>query len=186
MTFWMILFGLLTVISALGVVLARAPLNSSLWLVMTFFLIAAHYALLGADFLAAIQILVYAGAIMVLVVFVIMLLGADSDVSEGASGLTKIAGALAAFTLFAAIAYAVSVGLPQEFIEPGAVVGDAKALGNVLYTEFLLPFEIAGLLILAATIGAVVLGTDKKRPLKPGRGLSATRARIEKELQESN
>lgn len=186
MSFWMVLFGVLTVISALGVVLSRAPLNSALWLVMTFFLIAAHYALLSADLLAVIQVLVYAGAIMVLIIFVIMLLGADADVTERSSWLTRVAGALAALTLFLTIAYSVSVGLPTDFIEPGTVAGDTKALGQVLYTEFLLPFEVVGLLILAATIGAVVLGADSKRPLKPGRGLKATRERIERELRESN
>jgi NADH-quinone oxidoreductase subunit J len=185
MTFWMALFGVLTILSASGVVLARAPLNSALWLIMTFFFIAAHYGILGADFLAVIQIMVYAGAIMVLVVFVIMLLGSEAQAKERIGVLTFLFGGTVTLCLFGSLAVAISRGLPSNFEERGVVAGDAATLGAKLYTDFLFPFEITSLLILAAIIGAVVLGLDKRRALKAGRGLTATRKRIDEELKKA-
>jgi len=185
MTFWMALFGVLTILSATGVVFARAPLNSALWLIMTFFFIAAHYGILGADFLSVIQVMVYAGAIMVLVVFVIMLLGSEAHTKErfGVSGV--ILGVSVAGALFGVLAYGIRRGLPANFAAPAPVVGDAETLGLSLYTDFLFPFEITSLLILGAIIGAVVLGIDPKRGLKAGRGLQATRERIEADVEKA-
>lgn len=99
MTFASYFFAILTLVTAIGVISARRPLNSALFLVATLFLIAVHFVLLGADFIGAMQVLVYAGAIMVLVIFVIMLLGADSRDLEPSE--TRVSSVVAA--LFSAI-----------------------------------------------------------------------------------
>ena len=180
MTFWMAIFGILTLLSAVGVVALKNPLNSALSLIMTLLFVAVHYALLGADFLAAIQVMVYAGAIMVLVVFVIMLLG-DGDVDEdpqskkeGVGILGWLMGGVSGVSIFSIFGYAI---LNSPFQLPSLLVpnGSASGLGQVLYTQYLFPFEITSLLILSAIIGAVMLGSERKHELKAGRGLKASR-----------
>lgn len=180
MTLLMAIFGLLTLLAAIGVVALKNPLHSALSLIMTLLFVAVHYALLGADFLAAIQVMVYAGAIMVLVVFVIMLLG-DGDVSndpeskkEGISILSWVMALISGITIFSILAYAI---LKSPFPISSSIIpdGSANGLGEALYTQYLFPFEITSLLILSAIIGAVMLGAERKRELKPGRGLKASR-----------
>lgn len=183
MNFWMALFGILTIASAMGVVVSQAPLNSALWLVITFFMIAIHYGMLGADFLSAVQIMVYAGAIMVLVIFVIMLLGAEAHVQEGMSIGSWIVGGIISLALFGGLVFAFSKPLPIVTSAPQTPDGSAAGLGSKLFSEFLFPFELTSLLILGAIVGAVVLGADRKRPLMAGRGLKATRKKVEEELK---
>lgn len=173
----MVIFAALLLASAAGVVFSRRPLNSALWAVTSLFLVAAHYALLGAHFLAAIQILVYAGAIMVLVVFVIMLLGAEGQSLERVS-VWQRAGAVAIGLVFLVLLCA--VGINGLHIPAGGIAapieGGTKAVGKMLYEDYLFPFEIVSMLILTAIVGAVALGLEKQRPLKPGRGLKAKRS----------
>lgn len=180
MTFWMAIFGILTLLSAAGVVVLKKPLNSALSLIMTLLLVAVHYALLGADFLATIQVMVYAGAIMVLVVFVIMLLG-DGDEDPQLSSkretigvLSWLMAAVSGVTILSILGYSIS---KTPFQNDSTVIpdGSASGLGSILYTQFLFPFEITSLLILSAVIGAVILGAERKHQLRPGRGLKATR-----------
>lgn len=182
MTIAMYIFGILVLISATGVVFAKKPLNSALCLVATLFLVAAHYALMGADFVAALQILIYAGAIMVLVIFVIMLLGVEKDESRESfiyaccvSVFVGLFLALLVVGLRSGLDHSASISAP---IETGVSIGldtSAKGIGAVLFTKYLYPFEVVSLLLLAAMIGAIVLTSDKKRSLPEGRGLRAVR-----------
>ena len=103
----MYIFGFLTLLSAAGVIFARKPLNSALCLVATLFLVAVHFALLGSDMLAVLQVLVYAGAIMVLVIFVIMLLGTAAEVAEAPSRGLHYASALVGGVFFFLLYYVV-------------------------------------------------------------------------------
>jgi NADH-quinone oxidoreductase subunit J len=178
----MIIFGVLTVIAAAGVVVAPKPLHSALFLVLTLFLVGVHYALLGAHFVAGIQVMVYAGAIMVLVIFVIMLLGLDAEQQEVRSWGERIAAGviIGLFIGVLSVSFQTNNFKEQESLSTARVAnttvdGSIEAIGRVMFTDYLFPFEVTSMLILAGIIGAVVLGYEEKRPLKPGRGLSATR-----------
>ena len=174
MTVAMFIFGLLTVLAGCGVVFSTKTLNCALWLIVTLFLVAVHFALIGADFLAALQVMVYAGAIMVLVVFVIMLLGLNETGERGKLGLSAY---LAVATSGAFIGLLMwMLQFPKIFGRDDAaavVSGSPEAVGYALFTRFLYPFEVTSLLLLAAVIGAVVLAYEPKRPLTKGRGLKA-------------
>ena len=151
------------------------PLNSALCLVSTLYLVAVHFAIQGADFVAALQVLIYAGAIMVLVIFVIMLLGADAEVKEKFLKLHGVIGA-ALCGIFVSILYVAFSNMQfPEANSTQSVRGTTEAIGALLFNQFLYPFEIVSLLILAATVGAVLLAQDKKRNLPEGRGLKAVR-----------
>lgn len=176
MTTWMLIFGILTVATACGVVFSPKSLNSALFLVLTFFLIAAHYALIGADFIAVLQVLVYAGAIMVLVIFVIMLLGLKEEGEKKRFDVTAI-GSFVVCASFAVLLFYMARH-PEHFppnLNQSApqVSGSPEAVGERLFTKYLYPFEIVSLLLLGAIVGAVVLVYDPKRPLSKGRGLKA-------------
>lgn len=154
----------LAVLSALMVVFSRNPIYSVLYLVITFFCVGGHYLLLSAEFLFAVHIIVYAGAIMVLFLYVIMLLNLNQDTEPQKKTLYKltaiISGGLLMLVLVAALKGAES---PQLVFGANAEVGLVKNLGKMLFNEFLLPFEIVSVLLLAAMVGAVMLG---KEPLK--------------------
>lgn len=186
MTVAMLIFGVLTIVAALGVVFGGKPLTSALSLVATLFLVAVHFALLGADFVAALQVLVYAGAIMVLVVFVIMLLGLDKDTGAlhfGVPGYLAavFCGLFVGLLVFAAMSkgtfplHIAETTFASGAVASSGVVGSPREVGLVLLTEFLFPFQLTALLLLAAILGAVLLAYEKKRPLGEGRGLRAVR-----------
>jgi NADH-quinone oxidoreductase subunit J len=156
------LFGILSFLSimfGLMVVFSRNPVNSVLYLVLTFFCIAGHYLLLNAQFLAVVHIVVYAGAIMVLFLFVIMLMNLNEDTEPQRTWLTKIiaavAGGMLLFVMVGSLRGAGMMGLSQS---GSAQIGLVKNLGQVLFTEFLFPFEIASVLLLAALVGAIMIG----------------------------
>ncbi|MCB0359871.1 MAG: NADH-quinone oxidoreductase subunit J [Bdellovibrionales bacterium] len=189
MTSAMWIFAVLTVLSSLGVIGCEKPLNSALCLVLTLFFVAAHYALMGADFIAAIQVLVYAGAIMVLVVFVIMLLGLEPDPSGRDFRRPRNAVVAASVGVFIGL---LIVGFQSQLWTgpvPGAAydaalierVGGTRAIGSVLFTRYLFSFQVTGVLLLAAIVGAVLLAHEKRRPLSEGRGLRAMRDRFGEE-----
>lgn len=180
----MLLVGLLTVLSSAGVVFSRAPLNSALSLVLTLMLIATHFALLGADFIAAMQIVVYAGAIMVLVIFVIMLLGVQQTENNRnwASPVMLFMSLVSVVAFVLLMKFSLFGGgdrmVYTTLVAPGAKApvagwGSTEAVGEKMLGEFIFPFEIASLLLLAAAIAAVVLAHEKRRPLPLGRGLRA-------------
>ncbi len=161
--FWF--FASVAVISAFFCITRRSPVASALWLVSTLFALAAIFVLLDAHFIAAIQVLVYAGAIMVLFLFVIMLLNLGRDAGTDMLGWTGRLVMLAVGTLLAMelwvltrIAPAEEIRLPREVIvqmteEQGAV----GVIAEPLFRDFLVPFEITSVLLLAAIVGAVVL-----------------------------
>ena len=151
----------LAVLNALMVVFSRNPIYSVLYLVITFFCVGGHYLLLSAEFLFAVHIIVYAGAIMVLFLYVIMLLNLNQDTEPQKKTLYKfaaiISGGLLMLVLVAALKGAES---PELVFGANAEVGLVKNLGKMLFNEFLLPFEIVSVLLLAAMVGAVMLGKN--------------------------
>ncbi len=150
----------LTVLSALMVIFSRSPIHSVLYLILTFFCLSGHYVLLNAQFLAVVNIIVYAGAIMVLFLFVIMFLNMKEDEKDLVPNVTKIAASIVAGTVFIILfgAYRKSqVGTydPATF---NSQAGMVESLGQVLFRDYLLPFELASVLFLIAMVGAVMLG----------------------------
>lgn len=150
----------LTLLSALMVVLSKNPIHSVLYLVFTFFCISGHYVLMNAQFLMAVNIIVYAGAIMVLFLFVIMMFDLRKNQPESKSNLTKLAGAIVSGTLLVILVAAFNRNNFPIPNEQGfdAQVGMVERLGKVLYTEYLLPFELVTVLFFVAMVGAVMLG----------------------------
>ena len=154
--FW-ILSGI-ALISALLVVTSKHPVYSVLALIFTFFCISGHYILLNAQFLAVVNIIVYAGAIMVLFLFVIMLMNLNKDTEPQKNKWLKLAGAVAGGTLLLVMVAALK-STEQRMTELGTGdIGLIQNLGKVLFTDYVVPFEIASILFLSAMVGAVVIG----------------------------
>jgi len=153
----------LAVLAALMVVFSRNPVFSVLYLVITLFSIAGHYVLMDAQFLAAVHVIVYAGAIMVLFLYVIMLLNLNKE-TEPQKGIFLKVAATASTGLFMVVLIGSLKGAEQVIAtkEPMEGLGYVKHLGTVLFKDFLLPFEISSLLLLAAMVGAVMLGRKEK------------------------
>jgi NADH-quinone oxidoreductase subunit J len=156
------LFGILSFLAimfALMVVFSRNPVNSVLYLVMTFFCLAGHYLLMNAQFLAIVHIVVYAGAIMVLFLFVIMLMDLNQESEPQRSWIIKlisgVAGGLLLFVLVGTLKGTEQLNLTSY---GASQIGTVKNLGKVLFSEFLFPFEVASILLLAAMVGAIMIG----------------------------
>ena len=148
---------------ALMVVVSKNPVHSVLYLVVTFFCIAGHYILLNAQFLAIVHLIVYAGAIMVLFLFVIMLLNLNEEDEPVKSSILKFAGVISGGLLMLVMVAAIKHTNTMITASPTKPdLGLAKTLGMVLYNDYTLPFEVASILFLVAMVGAVVLG--KKDP----------------------
>ena len=148
----------LALFSALMVITRKNPVFSVLWLIVTFFTISGHYILLNAQFLAVVNIIVYAGAIMVLFLFVIMLMNLSKDTEPQKSKWLKLAGAVAGGSLLLVLVAALrSTEVRMDNIGAGNI-GLIETLGHVLFTEYVVPFEIASILFLSAMVGAVVIG----------------------------
>src|SRR5687768_8141279 len=159
-TFHFYLFGIIAVISAVAFVTRRSPVAAALWLVNTMFCLAALYVMMDAQFIGAIQVLVYAGAIMVVFLFVVMLLnlGHASDVTDMVSGKTKLAAGIVGVLMLAEVVvlWKDDVTPPPvrtEEFEPGVI----NQVAGPLFREYLLAFEITSVLLLTAIVGAVVL-----------------------------
>lgn len=161
-----ILFAIGALFGALGVLLFRSPVNSAISLVMSFFFVAGLYVLLNATFMGVIQVLVYAGAIMVLFVFVLMLLNfRDDDVVDAKLGAHQLVAVLMGIatlliivpaitsTFFAQTGVAAAT-MPQGF-------GEVAGIGRALTTQYVLPFELAAVLLLTGIVSAMVIA--KKR-----------------------
>jgi NADH-quinone oxidoreductase subunit J len=160
-------FGALLVATALMVVLHRNPVTSALFLVLSFCSLAGIYLLLQAEFLGFVQIIVYAGAIMVLFLFVIMYLNLQHDVEHGAHialrrGIGWMVGALLLLFSLLLAKRGWSTG-PEAAVLAGAEHGNAAAIGRALYSRYLFPFEITSMILLVAMVGAIVL-TKTRRP----------------------
>ena len=161
------LFGILSFLAimfALMVVFSRNPVNSVLYLVLTFFCIAGHYIIMNAQFLAIVHIVVYAGAIMVLFLFVIMLMNLNKDTEPQKTWLSKIIAAIAGGSMLF-VMVAVLKGAEQMNLSSygSSQIGTVKNLGKVLFSEFLFPFEIASILLLAAMVGAIMIGKKETK-----------------------
>ncbi len=143
----------------------RHPINSALSLIAVMAALAGEYLLLGAEFVAALQVIVYAGAIMVLFVFVIMLLNAGVEDRTQGSRVAIVFGIPGMLIGSVLVAWVVLRHSGTGDVEIGALPGPPKTIGDLLFHEFLLPFEITSILILVAIMGAVVLAS--KPPSSP-------------------
>ena len=157
-TFVFLYFAAVIVMAASLVVVVRNPIYSALSLLVMFFHVAGLYVTLHAEFLAAIQIIVYAGAILVLYLFVVMLLNVKREEQFNQQG--PVALFLGVVLLTEAVLLTVSRGFTVGTPAPGrkgSAVGNTESIGEVLYSTYLFPFEIASLILLVAMIGAVIL-----------------------------
>lgn len=153
------------IVSAIMVITCKNPINSALSLIMTFFCLATYYVMLDAPFMAAVQVMVYAGAIMVLMVFTIMLLNIRVDASKKHSHKVLFGLIIGFFTLLNTVFILVKsrAALPTgpysgEMIKS---IGHTELVGREIFTTFLLPFEITSILLLVAIVGAVILAKKK-------------------------
>ena len=158
-TFHFYLFGLVAIASALVFVTRKSPVAAALWLVTTMGSLAALYVLLDAQFIGVIQVLVYAGAIMVVFLFVVMLLnlgdaGEPSDIKRGA---LRGAAALAGVTVLAFLLTALRDQIPQVPFDQAVTVNAVEPVAEAAFRRYLLAFEVTSVLLLAAIVGAVVL-----------------------------
>jgi NADH-quinone oxidoreductase subunit J len=157
------LLAALSIISALLVVFSRVPIYSVLWLVVCFFTIAGHYILLNAQFLAIVHIIVYAGAIMVLFLFVVMLLNLNKENEQHKVNKVKFAAVISGGILFLTLIAAMrSTALGEYALPQTSNIGMVQQVGMKLFTDFVLPFELSSVLFLSAMIGAVVLAKKDK------------------------
>jgi NADH-quinone oxidoreductase subunit J len=156
------IFGILSFLAimfALMVVFSRNPINSVLYLVLTFFCIAGHYLLLNSQFLAVVHVAVYAGAIMVLFLFVIMLMNLNQELEPQKTALSKIiAGIIGGLLLLVLVGTLRGTEQLNIHHSGHSEIGLVKNLGRVLFKEFLFPFEIVSILLLSALVGAIMIG----------------------------
>ena len=152
-------FAAVAVAGAVNLLVQRHPINSALSLIAVMAALAGEYLLLGAEFVAAVQIIVYAGAIMVLFVFVIMLLNAGVEEQTKGSRVAILFGVPGMLLGSLLVAWVVLRHSGTGAVEVGALPGAPKVLGDLLFHEFLLPFEVTSILILIAIMGAVVLAS---------------------------
>lgn len=151
------------IVSALMVLLSKKPIHSVLYLTLTFFTLAGHYIMLNAQFLAVVHIIVYAGAIMVLFLFTVMLLNLNIQGEFQKSTMMKFVAAIAGGMIFLVLIGTLksfdvaTVGTPEL-----TQIGLVRNLGKTLYSDYLLPFELSSILFLAAMVGAVMLGKKDK------------------------
>jgi len=158
-----ILFWFLTALalgSAIVVITSKSPVYSVLALIVTFFAISGHYLLLNAQFLAIVNIIVYAGAIMVLFLFVVMLMNLNAGSEPQKNRLLQFAGLISGGCLFLVIIAALSKSdmASSPVMLNGGDSGLIRNLGKVLFNDYVLPFEISSVLFLSAMIGAVIVG----------------------------
>jgi NADH-quinone oxidoreductase subunit J len=151
-------FAAIAILAALNVILQRTPVYSALSLIVVLCALAVVYLLLGAEFMAVIQVIVYAGAIMVLFVFVIMLLNAGRETESRRSRIAGILGIPLVAALLVEILLVVLRQFPAEnAAPPPALNAGPAAIGHLLFRNYVLPFEVTSILVLVAILGAVVL-----------------------------
>lgn len=160
--FWVLSAGAIG--SALLMITRKSAVPSALLLVLTFCFLAGIYLTLSAQFLAVVQVAVYAGAIMVLVLFVIMLLNLQSEQFAFIGNWKSIIGVIAAFIILAqiiSVIMASSEKLPQKISANALVNGTVESVGMALYKSYAFPFEMASIILISAAIGAIVLAKKK-------------------------
>jgi NADH-quinone oxidoreductase subunit J len=166
-------FAAILVFAALRVVTAKNPVHSALWLVLAFFTAAAHWLMLGAEFLAIVLVLVYVGAVMVLFLFVIMMLDVNfENLRKGFKSYLPVG-----ITVGVLVLFEMALVIVGSYLKPGlapaaaaqagaASGGNTKALGRLLYTDYVYPFEIAAVILLVAIIAAIVLTHRQRKETK--------------------
>jgi len=154
-----LVFAIIAVVSAVNVVVQTHPISSAVSLIGVMGSLAVLYLLLGGEFIAAAQVIVYAGAVMVLFIFVILLLNAGAETKGGRSFMVQLLGVPLLIALLGLLAFVIQTRFPR-----GATVhfggftgGTAQAVGKALFTTYVLPLEVTSLLILIAIVGAIVL-----------------------------
>lgn len=150
----------LTVLSGLLTVLTKNPVHSILYLIITFFSISGHYVLLNAQFLAVVNIIVYAGAIMVLFLFVVMLMNLNKEDKSFGKPFVILAGVIISaifFALTAGIIFQSDVTTNNSTLLAEGNIGLTEKIGMALYSDYVIPFELASILFMGAMIGAVLL-----------------------------
>lgn len=152
-------FALVCVAGAVNLLVQRHPINSALSLVVVMGSLAVEYLLLGAEFVAAVQVIVYAGAIMVLFVFVIMLLNAGEEERTKGSRVALLFGVPGMLVGSILIGWVLIERTGDKAVPAGALPGAPKVIGWLLFHDFLLPFEVTSILVLIAIMGAVVLAS---------------------------
>lgn len=163
---------LVVIVSSLLMTTRKNPVHSALWMILTFFAMAVIYLLLNAPFIAVAQVMVYAGAIMMLILFVIMMVSLDSGVRDeqkkiAMSFAKRAAGSLVVIILllelmFGALFYQTTAKVGSYPAAAVASLGNAKTIGTLLYGQYLFPFEVASVLLLVGIVGAVVLSRKSK------------------------
>jgi NADH-quinone oxidoreductase subunit J len=187
--FFVYLFGFLMILSSLGVIFSKKSLNSALCLVATMALVAIQFALMRADFVASLQILVYAGAIMILFVFVIMLLGVEKEAESFSFGLPSYLGVCFSLIFLIILINLISQSIPSisSYVATRPLnvpIVDAKLIGKMLLVDYMIAFQAVGVLLLAAIIAAAMLAFSGNRALLPGRGLKAVQKKFQGKLDD--
>lgn len=153
-----ILLSLMAAGSAVMMLSSKNPVHSILWLIVVFFAISGHYILLNAQFLAVVNIIVYAGAIMVLFLFVVMLMNLNAETEPAKNYRLRLIGVISGGSLLLVLLSAL-MRIDSQSVQ--MKIGDAgliSNLGKILFTNYVVPFELSSILFLSAMIGAVVIG----------------------------
>jgi NADH-quinone oxidoreductase subunit J len=152
-------FSIVAIFASIMVLMSKKPIHSVLYLTLAFLSIAGHFILLNAQFIAIVNIIVYAGAIMVLFLFTVMLLNLNLVAEQRKSNLIRFTAVIAAGLLFLTITGASrKMDLTFDREQVNSQIGLVRNLGKILFSEFRLPFEVSGILFLSAMVGAVMLG----------------------------
>ena len=152
-------FSVLAVYASVMVLMSKKPIHSVLYLTLAFLAIAGHLVLLNAQFIAIVNVIVYAGAIMVLFLFTVMLLNLNLSPDHKKSFIVRLTAVIAAGLLFITLTGAIKkTDLVYNQVHVVTQIGMVKNLGKVLFSDFRLPFEVSGILFLSAMVGAVMLG----------------------------
>jgi NADH-quinone oxidoreductase subunit J len=152
-------FSVLAVYASVMVLMSKKPIHSVLYLTLAFLAIAGHLVLLNAQFIAIVNVIVYAGAIMVLFLFTVMLLNLNLSPDHKKSFIVRLTAVIAAGLLFITLTGAIKkTDLVYNQVQVVTQIGMVKNLGKVLFSDFRLPFEVSGILFLSAMVGAVMLG----------------------------
>lgn len=163
-TLFFIVVGAICVAASIGVVTSRNPVHSALYLLVNFATLAVLYITLDAQFLAAAQVIIYAGGIVILILFVIMLIGSEQiEGSVGHRAWVPYTGIVLGLIMLATLAYSLTEAFTGT--DPNAVAiagGGPETLGLTLYTRYILPFELTAILLLVALLGALLLGRNRK------------------------
>lgn len=164
-TLFFAIISLMAIISAILVITCKNPINSALALILTFFCLATYYVMLDAPFMAAVQVMVYAGAIMVLIVFTIMLLNIRVNATQQHSHKLVLGSIIGLFTLINTVVLLFK-SKPSTPVGPFTgdmikTIGHTELLGREMFTTFLLPFEVTSILLLVAIVGSVILAKKK-------------------------